>query len=156
MWITSYELALIAILVGQLIGSAVRRGSAGLGGRRLQILAVALTYVAITFSYIPLLIKGVSEASKQRMEKSAKQESTKSEKSPQEVAPFGPVQIVLTLLFLGGLALFVPFLQLEDPLNGLLGLGIIFFGLQRAWSLTARSDAELHGPFSDQPSEAHA
>src|SRR5262249_37690109 len=41
---TNMQFALAAILVGYLVGRAVRIGSRGLGGRRCQILAVALTY----------------------------------------------------------------------------------------------------------------
>src|ERR1041384_2897539 len=52
--ITGLEIGLIAIVVGVMVGKAVRFGSHGLGGRPRQILAVMLTYFAITTSYIPV------------------------------------------------------------------------------------------------------
>ncbi len=54
--VTGYEIGLISILVGITVGKAIRRGSHGWGGRPQQILAVALTYFAITSSYIPVAI----------------------------------------------------------------------------------------------------
>jgi hypothetical protein len=174
-WITGLEIGLIAILVGYLIGSAVRKGSAGLGGRRLQLVAVALTYFAITFSYIPLLVKGSLEAA-EKDAKAAAASASKNPQSPQKspdpaasktAAPNDRGKspslggLALALVFFAGLSAVVPFLQLTDGFSGIIGLAIIFFGLQRAWSLTARSDVELHGPFSDaqpeeQASTAHA
>lgn len=55
--VTGMELALVAIAVGFMVGRAVRRGSDGLGGRRCQAAAVVLTYLAITMSYIPLMVR---------------------------------------------------------------------------------------------------
>jgi hypothetical protein len=49
------ELALLAILVGWMVGKAVRYGSRGRGGRRYQVLALLLTYFAISVSYVPQL-----------------------------------------------------------------------------------------------------
>jgi hypothetical protein len=49
---TGYELGLIGVLVGYLVGKAVRKGSGSVGGRPYQLLAVALTYVSITSTYM--------------------------------------------------------------------------------------------------------
>src|SRR5438128_223914 len=56
------ELGIVAIGVGLLVGLAVRKGSLGRGGRKFQVLAVALTYVSITSSYVPDVVKGLAEA----------------------------------------------------------------------------------------------
>src|SRR5580704_8454639 len=45
---TGLEIGLVAILIGYMVGKAIRYASRGLGGRPQQILAVALTYFAIT------------------------------------------------------------------------------------------------------------
>src|ERR1039457_3428147 len=50
------EIGLIAILVGWMVGKAIRHASYGRGGRPQQILAVLLTYFAITTSYIPVIL----------------------------------------------------------------------------------------------------
>jgi hypothetical protein len=59
--LTGYEIGLVAIAVGFLVGKAVNRGSHGRGGRAYQALAVGLTYFAIVTTYIPFIIKGVGD-----------------------------------------------------------------------------------------------
>ena len=50
---TGYEIGLIAILVGVMVGVAVRKGSKGRGGRFYQTLAIVLTYGCICAQYMP-------------------------------------------------------------------------------------------------------
>ncbi len=51
-----FELALIAIAIGFCVGAAVRMASGGRGGIAFQVIAVALTYFAVTGAYVPLVI----------------------------------------------------------------------------------------------------
>jgi hypothetical protein len=60
--ISGYQLALIAIAVGFLVGRAVRWGTGGRGGLVYQLLAVALTYTAIAFSWLPFVLQHNQEA----------------------------------------------------------------------------------------------
>jgi ribosomal protein L7/L12 len=55
--LTGYELGLVAILVGWIVGVAVKKGSDGRGGWAYQLLAIALTYTAIVTTYIPLIVR---------------------------------------------------------------------------------------------------
>jgi hypothetical protein len=55
--VTNINFGLVAILVGWMVGSAVRWGSNRLGGRFYQLLAVAITYVAICATYIPMVFR---------------------------------------------------------------------------------------------------
>lgn len=55
--ITGREFGLVAIVVGFMVGKAVRKGSRGRGGWAYQALAVSLTYLAIVSTYIPLVAK---------------------------------------------------------------------------------------------------
>ncbi len=59
--LTGYQVGLIAVVVGFLVGNAVRQGSGGNGGRRYQTLAVFLTYCAIVLTYVPLIASGLKE-----------------------------------------------------------------------------------------------
>jgi hypothetical protein len=114
------ELALIAILVGYLIGRAIRIGANGVGGRPLQIMAVLLTYVSITISYVPLILRQVS-----------------------------PGQIAQVLPLVTGLALVSPFMDLREGVSGIIGIVIIGVGLMQAWRQTApRRIMALTGPFT--------
>ncbi len=58
---TDREFGLIAIVIGLLVGGAVRLGCYRRGGWRYQLLAMALTYTAIVSSYVPLMIDAVNE-----------------------------------------------------------------------------------------------
>jgi hypothetical protein len=57
--VTGYEVGLIAIVVGYMVGTAVRKGARYRGGLAYQLLAVFLTYTAIVSSYIPLIVAEV-------------------------------------------------------------------------------------------------
>jgi hypothetical protein len=56
--ISGYQLSIIAIAVGFLVGRAVRWATGGRGGVIYQVLAVCLTYAAIAFSWVPFLLEG--------------------------------------------------------------------------------------------------
>lgn len=60
--ITNFEIGIVAILIGYIVGLAVRVGARGAGGRRYQILAVGLTYFSVGLAYSPLAFKGFKEA----------------------------------------------------------------------------------------------
>src|SRR5688500_16361625 len=60
---TGRELTLAVLLIGLVVGKAVRIGSRGRGGRRFQWLAVALTCLAIAATYVPFVVKGYSRSS---------------------------------------------------------------------------------------------
>jgi hypothetical protein len=53
--LTGYEIGLIAIAVGYLVGMAVQFGSRRVGGLAYQLLAVFLTYSAIVMTYVPII-----------------------------------------------------------------------------------------------------
>jgi len=58
--ISGYQLSIIAIAVGFLVGRAVRWATGGRGGVVYQVLAVALTYAAIAFSWVPFMVEEAS------------------------------------------------------------------------------------------------
>jgi hypothetical protein len=53
--ISGYQLSIIFIAVGFLVGRAVRWATGGRGGVIYQVLAVVLTYAAMAFSWVPFL-----------------------------------------------------------------------------------------------------
>lgn len=54
--LTGYEIGLIAVVVGMLVGKAVRWGSGDRGGPAYQAMAIAITYISIVSTYVPFLI----------------------------------------------------------------------------------------------------
>ncbi len=70
--ITDYELGLIAVGVGLLVGIAVQKGSRGRGGWKYQALAMALTYASITTSKLPFIVTAMKNAAKVERETTEK------------------------------------------------------------------------------------
>jgi hypothetical protein len=138
---TGMEIGLIAILVGVMVGKSIRRASGGSGGRPQQILAVALTYFAITTSYIPVIIWDVAHKSKIEASPTA---GGGASTQPSSEQPMSIGKAILYLLAIGAAA---PFLSLTDGFSGLISLFIIFIGLRQAWKLTGRSEILLMGPY---------
>jgi hypothetical protein len=58
--VTGYEIGLVAIAVGWLVGRGVQKGSDGRGGWAYQALAVGLTYMAIVSTYVPFIVKAMT------------------------------------------------------------------------------------------------
>ncbi|ADW67743.1 hypothetical protein [Granulicella tundricola] len=104
--------SIVSIGVGWLVGKAMMTGSGGVGGRPYQVAAVLMTYFACSVGDMVdiLHFQGI---------------------------PFA-LMGKLPPAFLLKLAVGLPFLQLRsNPLNGGLGLLILFFGLQAAWRIAA-------------------
>lgn len=140
--IANLELALIAILIGYMVGRAIRYGSDGRGGRPQQILAVLLTYFAITFSYVVVYIYNASSKAPANAQQTTESRPGKAE----------PVSLGGAVVALVSLAAVAPFLQLgSNVASGLLSLVIIFFGLRQAWRMTGRPDILVMGPYTQGP-----
>jgi hypothetical protein len=135
--LTGLEIGLIAIVVGVMVGKAVRHGSNGMGGRPQQILAVLLTYFAITTSFIPVFVYNLS-----KNPPAAAQITENGVRTAPPQMSFGSA--VVTLLLIAAAA---PFLSLSEGFSALISLFIIFIGLRQAWKLTGRTDLLVMGPY---------
>ena len=149
--LTGFQFSIVAILVGILVGKAIRHVTQGRSSRRYQVLAVVLTYGAITTSYVPGIIAEAIQ----------KEKAAKSSQSPAPTpAPAAAHKPFSLARFAGGLAVLIgitfalPFLVLlSSPASGLINLVIIGIGLMQAWRLTKPDQAPIAGPFSvAQPS----
>jgi hypothetical protein len=129
----------ISLAVGYLVGKAIVTGSGGLGGRRYQVVAVLLTYIAVSSAAVPI---AVSQHMKQRSAQAHTQVSDSATHSPKM-----PPAKALGVLALMGLA--SPFLALSNPMQGIIGLIILFVGIRIAWRMTAAKQVNILGPFSE-------
>jgi hypothetical protein len=139
--VTGLELALISILIGYMVGRAIRYASPG--GRPLQIMAVVLTYLSISTSYVPVAIYHVVKKNPALVEA-----VRPTQPKPTGMLPATGSMTPLILVLLK-LAVAAPFMTVNGT-GGFLTLLILFFGLQRAWRLTARPDITISGPFQTQ------
>ena len=136
------EIGLIAILVGWMVGKAIRHGSYGRGGRPQQILAVLLTYFAITTSYIPVVLYQNARV----VQTKNAPISSSAPRAARPRMPFAAVALFLLVLTAVG-----PFVSLTSGISAWISLFILFIGLQYAWKLTGRREIMLMGPY---PAEA--
>ena len=147
--ITGLEIGYVSIAVGYIVGRAVLFGTAGIGGRRYQILAAVLTYCAVSMSAVPISLSQVFQQ-QQQTTKAAQPVSAKSDAAGEtefdsEPTAFGLLTSVVVLTAIG---LFSPVLGMADPLSGLIGLVILFVGLRIAWSLTEGNPVKIMGPYT--------
>jgi len=159
-YFTGYELGLIAIVVGFLVGKAVSIGSNGRGGLKYQLVAVGFTYLAIVSSYVPMVImeladdpeyaeSGESQATTGAASAGAEAaEEQGSDSAPQaalsaDEASDEPLGIVGALTLIG-LLLALPFLA---GFENIIGLVIIGIGLWQAWKMNARAEIVFEGPY---------
>lgn len=161
--ITGMEIGLLAIAVGYVVGKAVRHGARGPGGRRYQALAVLLTYLSITGSYAPLVLKGLMEARPAAtasattagapsagLAKEAPQPAASASASapttPPETAPpaaLGLVRGVILVIAVICLSLVAPFLAGASNIIGILLIGI---ALYEAWKFNRPVPLVMDGP----------
>jgi hypothetical protein len=115
--LTGYEFGLVAIVVGLLVGVAVKKGSNGHGGWKYQALAMFLTYTSIVSSYVPLIVREIGE--------------------PNVLTTAGVLAMIPLLYALPFLAGF----------QNVLGLVIIGIGLYEAWKLNKPESLSVSGPY---------
>ena len=149
---TGLVIGYVSLAVGYLVGKGMALGSRGVGGRRYQIAAVLLTYMAVSLAAVPIAL---SVHAKHKSAQQQTQASAPAAGSPAAAAPapapapkmsFAKAVGLLTLLGLAS-----PFLELADPMHGIIGLIILLVGIRIAWQLTAAKPLEISGPIEPTP-----
>jgi hypothetical protein len=123
--LTGLVIGLVSLAVGFIVGKAMIFGSRGVGGRRYQVVAALLTYLAVSMSAVPIAIHQMREH-RAHLQSSA------------TAAPRGAsvnIPKAIGVLALVGIA--SPFMELQNPAHGLIGLVILFVGMRFAWRFTA-------------------
>jgi hypothetical protein len=161
--LTGYEIGLISIGIGIAVGRAVRWGGRNRGGLAYQLLAVALTYLSITGSYVPDVINELGkhdEATQAPSTPSATATSTAPAATAKPVAVKAsaasePVGIGALLLGIGAIILMAASVPFFSGASNIIGILIIGFGLWEAWKINRRVDEVINGPFSVTPAGAN-
>ena len=131
--ISGYEIGLVAIAVGFMVGKAVRKGSGNRGGVAFQILAVVLTYCGIAGNYVPDVAQVFVQSYHQRHANDA---------SPEAHIPAATMAILAVYVI--KFSFMFPFLGGMDNAIGLL---IIGFALWQAWKFNRRRVLPITGPY---------
>lgn len=149
--ITGIVIGYASLAVGWIVGKAMVAGSKGVGGRRYQIVAVLLTYAAVSTAAIPVWIHYAGK-NKPAQHQQASNDGADSDQ-PTSSKPRPNVVVAIGMLI--GLGLASPFIELfSSPIGGLIGLVILFVGMQFAWRFTAGKPLDVLGPFDNAPAAA--
>jgi hypothetical protein len=155
---TGYEFGLIAILIGFMVGAAVRWGAQARGGLFYQLMAVVLTYLSIASNYTPDVLKGMrdpapeepvtaaanSPSTTREIDVAKNPPTTTANAAPSDQDEQRPIPLWFALPVAFVISLAVPFM---DGLN-IIGWVIIGFGLFQAWKINKRIPIEVSGPFN--------
>ena len=116
---TGWMVSIVAIGVGWLIAKSMMTGSGGVGGKNYQVAAAVLTYFAVSVGELVDVLH--------------------RNEIPLALVGRLPPGFLLQRVLAG------PLLALRSPLNGGIGLVILFFGMQAAWRLAAGSPGFAQG-----------
>jgi len=141
---TGIIIGFVSLAVGLIVGKAMQIGSRGVGGRRYQIVAVLLTYLAVSMATVPIALHQLSQRGAQQQTQPADQtQSAQSGTQPRRQVSIGRAIVVLA-----GIGIASPILELQDPVHGVIGLIILFVGLRFAWQFTAQRTVSVSGPYT--------
>jgi hypothetical protein len=162
--LTGWEVGLISIVVGVMVGQAVLKGSNGRGGRGYQILAVALTYGSIVSTYVPMITKEIFSKVQQESATPASAAPADPASKPVQAAPAPAApapavaasvteappsagKMALALIVFAALicavAVVAPFL---GGFENAIGILIIAFGVWEAWKINRKTELVVTGP----------
>jgi hypothetical protein len=157
-----WTIGYISLGVGYIVGKAMMFGSNGLGGRRYQITAALLTYAAVSIAAVPAGIylyrqqhtqtgQEQALAEQKQFEKEFGKETTKPLPPRQGQAAVRPHMNFWPAVGVLALEGFIsPFLRLlQNPISGVIGLVILFVGIQIAWKITGgTATPDVSGPYA--------
>src|SRR5882724_8794350 len=169
--VTGYELGLIGIVVGLIVGVAVKRGSRGWGGWQYQALAMLLTYFAIAGTYVPPLLKAMNlhktensrPVATQTVDGKGSEDQADDQNAPSDPAANNskphhrstalaklpkPLRYLVAWVVVFAVACAVPFLAGAENFLGLIIIGI---ALYQAWKINRRVPLDISGPYKIAP-----
>jgi len=150
------QLSIVSIGIGWLVGTAIKKGTDGHTSRKYQVMAVLLTYLAIAFAFLPVMIVSLVKdhkpaAASSKNPRSARPPQANDDDATPKKAPAAG-SLVLALIMAVGISIGLPLIVAFGSMpGGLLTLLIIFFGLQQAWVQTKPDDALVAGPYQNTP-----
>ena len=148
------EIGLIAIVVGLIVGVAVKKGSEGRGGWPYQALAMFYTYAAIIVLYMPSAMERQMDGMKHDKAVAAEKakEGNPAPAPEGKAAPadeskkvvMNPILWIIALIIVFAISCVEPFRQGAGNFIGLLLIG---FALYEAWKINKSVTLNFQGPF---------
>jgi hypothetical protein len=148
---TGLIIGYVSLAVGYIVGKGIKMGSKGAGGPKYQITAAVLTYAAVSLAAVPVAVSQYTKMHKshpvavqQPADAGSDEQQAEQPRTPR--MGLGPALLQLAIMGLAS-----PFLELQDPFHGLIGLIILFIGIRIAWKLAAGTETQVFGPFESAP-----
>jgi hypothetical protein len=157
--VSGFEIGLVAIAIGYMVGYGVRLGTRGRGGRRFQVIAVLLTYFAVGLAYSSLAIRelldkpeGAAASVSATQTGGAQPAGTSTDASGLEKRADDGIktgsEFALALLQLLAFTFVLPVLVVAGSMpGGIISAAIIGFGMMQAWKMTAAPTVRVSGPY---------
>jgi hypothetical protein len=152
--IAHLEIGIVAILIGYMVGYGVRKGARGHGGRRFQVLAVALTYASVALAYTPIAVKQAINGDRAAQKapaaatSSGNDAATATDSSGAATRKPSAWRLLVSLVFLVALIAALPVLVVLGSFpSGLISAFIIFIGMKQAWRMTGAPWLRILGPY---------
>lgn len=162
--ITDFEIGIVAIAIGYMVGYGVRMATGGRGGKRFQIVALVLTYWAVGLAYTPLVIGEMSkqESTQEGSGDAAAPADTPAPAAdaPAPAAAEAPALVTaeadagaefswpLAVAFMIAFSFALPVLAVVSSMpGGAISALIIGVGMHQAWRMTAAPQPQITGPF---------
>jgi hypothetical protein len=138
------QIGIVAILIGYIVGRAIRKAAGNRGGLRFQILAVLLTYASIALAYAPFALRAAAE----RTSVSDYSAGTAPEATPRPAMKSRGAALVLRVSASLAFMAVLPILAVVTSFpSGLISAVIMFVGIRQAWSLTRAPTFNILGPY---------
>ena len=152
--IAHLEIGIVAILIGYMVGTAVRKGARGRGGLRFQVLAVALTYASVAIAYSPMAWQAIGARQAARAAAASSPSTSRasaavtvSDPAQTRAAPT-PWQFAVAVIMLMAFTAALPVLVIVGSLPlGIISALIIYFGMRQAWRMTGAVTINVMGPY---------
>jgi hypothetical protein len=147
--IAHLEIGIVAILIGYMVGYAVRKAARARGGLRFQVLAVALTYLSVAFAYTPLVFEQARAGRNAENEQASSITDGRPDVTTSGVRqqPSGARSLVGWVLLAGFIAALPVMMIVGSFPSGLISAFIIFIGMRQAWRMTGAPSLEILGPY---------
>lgn len=151
--IAHLEIGIVAILIGYMVGAAVRKGAGGRGGLRFQVLALLLTYASVAMAYTPIAIQAIANdearsAAAPAVDASPASPAVRVSESTRAQVPPTARQFLFAMVALTAFIAVLPILIIVGSLPfGLISALIIFVGMRQAWRMTRAAVIDVLGPY---------
>ena len=156
--ISGYEIGLVAIVVGILVGKGVRRGAGTLDHWAYRAMGIGMTYVAIVSTYMPTVVEGMTGAATAAIgatESIGAGEGMSGSEIETAMAGTGPVAIgTFGYLVAFMLCLVAPALMVAE--GEIMWLIILAIGLWEGYKFSAPPRIALAGPFQINAADSSA